>query len=100
MKILLIILSIIGLLKLISLLLHISILLIKNNILKENKDGGVSKHYHEIKRSLSCGICDWIYLIPTIRTTISSGYFEIEIDIFFVYLFVSYKIVDIDNDEK
>ena len=98
MKVLLIIFSIIGLLTLVSLFLKLMVLAIKNNI---NKYVGnkCEKHYHEIQSNVSCGICDWLYLIPTIKSSISGGFFEIEVDIFVFYLFVSYKIIDID-DEK
>ena len=77
--------------------MNILILLIKNNISKTTKDG-TRKHYHEIKRSLGVGICDWVYLIPTIKTTVCNKFFEIEIDIFVFYIFVDYEIVDIDEE--
>lgn len=79
-------------------MVEVLILLIKNNIPKTTKDG-TRKHYHEIKRSLSAGVCDWVYLIPTIKTSISGKFFEIEIDMFVFYIFVSYEIVDIDEEE-
>ena len=74
--------------------------MIKNNIPKQNKDGTVTKHYYELERKVSCGVCDWVYLIPTIRTCVCNKYFEIEIDIFVFYIFIVYDMTDIDNDES
>lgn len=97
MEILLIILSVIGSLKLVSLLLQTIILSVKNNISKV-VDDKLEKHYHEIKKSYSCGIADWLYVIPTIKTNISGKFFDIEIDIFVFYIYVGYSIVDIDEE--
>lgn len=77
-------------------MLEVLILSIKNNI-KKVVDGKCEKHYHEIQRSLSCGICDYLYLIPTIRTSISGNYLDVEFDIFLFYIYISFKIVDTDE---
>lgn len=99
MNIFIIFLSLIGLLKLVTLFLQIIIVCIKNNI---NKfiDNKLEKHYHEIQRNISCGICEWFHFIPTVKSTISSIYFETEIDIFLFYIFISYKIIDCDEIEN
>ena len=100
MKVVTIIFIILGSILLINLLLELLILLIKNNIPKQNEDGTVTKHFHQIRREINCGICDWVYFIPTIKTIISSKFFEVEIDIFVFYIYIAYSIVDIDNDES
>lgn len=83
-------------LKLVSLFLCILILSIKNNIPK-TINGKCEKHYHEIERSMYCGIAEYFYLIPTIKANICGSYFQIEIDILCFYIAVSYKIIDVDE---
>lgn len=77
-------------------MLEVLILSIKNNI-KKVVNGKYENHYYEIQRSLSCGLCDYLYLIPTIRTSICSSYLDVEFDIFLFYVYITFKIVDIDE---
>ena len=77
-------------------MLEVLILAIANN---RNKVVGnkCEKHYYEVQSSVSTGICDFIYLIPTIKSGISGSYFQIEFDIFFFYIYITYKLVDTDE---
>ena len=90
MKILLIILSIIGLLKLVSLFILCIIetyyRIIKKSINGIDKSYGIYKDY------------SW-YIIPTIRISKCGQYFEIMVDWLCFQYYSSYKI-DKDDDEK
>ena len=88
MKILLIILSIIGLLKLVSLFILCGIEIyhrIKDiDIDGVRKDSGVYK-------------TEWFYVIPSIKFTISEKFFEINLNwLYFEY----YCVYNINNDES
>ena len=88
MKILLIILSIIGLLKLVSLFI-LCVIETYYRIIKKDING-VTKHYGIYKDSV------W-YIIPTIRISKCGKYFEIMVHLLCFQYYSSYKI---DKDEE
>ena len=90
MKILLIILSIIGLLKLVSLFV-LCIIEIYYSIIKKDING-IDKSYGIYKDD------SW-YIIPTIRVSKCNQYFEIMVEFLCFQYYSSYK-VDKDDDEK
>ena len=90
MKILLIILSIIGLLKLVSLFI-LCIIEIYNHIIKKDING-ITKQYGIYKDDI------W-YIIPTIKISKCGQYFEIMVDWLCFQYYSSYKI-DKDEEEK
>lgn len=90
MKIVLIILSVIGLLKLVSLFI-LCIIEIYYRIIKVDIDG-ITKHYGIYKD-------DTWYIIPTIRVSKYNQYFEIIVEFLCFQYYSSYK-VDKDDNEK
>lgn len=90
MKILIIILSIIGLLKLVSLFI-LCVIEIYYRIIKKDING-VIKHYGIYKN-------DGWYIIPTIKVSKYNNYFDIVIQWLWFQYYSSYK-VDKDDDEK
>ena len=90
MKILLIILSIIGLLKLVS-LFTLCVIEIYHHIVKVDING-INKSYSVYKDD------SW-YIIPTIRISKCGQYFEIMVDWLCFQYYSSYKI-DKDEEEK
>lgn len=90
MKILLIILSIIGLLKLVSLFI-LCVIEIYHRIVKIDING-VDKSYGIYKDD------SW-YIIPTIRVSKYNQYFEIIVEFLCFQYYSSYK-VDKDDEEK
>ena len=90
MKILMIILSIIGLLKLVSLFI-LCVIEIYYHIIKENING-INKSYGIYKDD------SW-YIIPTIRVSKCNQYFEIMVEFLCFQYYSSYKI-DKDEEEK
>lgn len=90
MKILLIILSIIGLLKLVSLFI-LCVIEIYHRIIKKYING-ITKQYGIYKDD------SW-YIIPTIRVSKSVKYFEIMVEWLCFQYYSSYNI-DKDDDEK
>lgn len=83
MKILLIILSIIGLLKLVSLFI-LCVIEIYHSIVKVDIDG-ITKEYGIYKDD------SW-YIIPTIRVSKCNKYFEIMVEFLCFQYYASYKI--------
>ena len=90
MKILIIILSIIGLLKLVSLFIT-CIIEIYYRIIKKDING-IVKEYGVYKD-------DYWYIIPTIRVSKCNQYFEIMVELLCFQYYCSYK-VDKDEEEK
>ena len=90
MKILLIILSIIGFLKLVSLFI-LCVIEIYYRIIKKDING-IDKSYGIYKDD------SW-YIIPTIRVSKCNQYFEIMVEFLCFQYYASYKI-DKDDDEK
>ena len=90
MKILLIILSVIGLLKLVSLFI-LCVIEIYYRIIKKDIDG-ITKQYGVYKDD------SW-YIIPTIRVSKCNQYFEIMVEWLCFQYYSSYKI-DKDDEEK
>ena len=90
MKILLIVLSIIGLLKLVSLFI-LCVIEIYYRIIKKDING-ITKQY---------GVCkdDSWYIIPTIRVSKCNKYFEIMIE-WLCFQYYSCYNIDKDDDEK
>lgn len=89
MKILIIILSIIGLLKLVSLFI-LCVIEIYYRIIKKNING-ITKQYGAYKDD------SW-YIIPTIRISKCNEYFEIMVEWLCFQYYSSYK-VDKDDEE-
>ena len=90
MKILLIILSIIGLLKLVSLFI-LCVIEIYYRIIKKDING-INKSYGIYKDD------SW-YIIPTIRVSKCNQYFEIMVEFLCFQYYASYNI-DKDDEEK
>ena len=90
MKILIIILSIIGLLKLVSLFI-LCVIEIYYRIIKKDING-INKSYGIYKDD------SW-YIIPTIRVSKCNQYFEIIVEFLCFQYYSSYK-VDKDEEEK